>query len=126
MIDAQERKRLEAAGYVVHDDVADWLGMDEVERKRLDLHLKAGNAVRRLRTHAGLTQAELAVRMETSRPRITDIELGVGRVSFDVIIRALFALGGGLESIEKLGYPLTAEEKTDRVSKPRRKPAKGR
>src|SRR5262245_44526279 len=29
LMDAAKRKKLEAAGYAVYDDVADWLGMDE-------------------------------------------------------------------------------------------------
>lgn len=121
-MDEAKRERLEAAGCVIFKDAADLLGMDEVERKRLDLHIQIGNAVRRLRTIAGLTQAEFARRLKTSRPRVTDIELGMA--SLDQCVRALFALGGTLASLDELGHPLTHEELADRVVKPgpKRKP----
>lgn len=116
---AERRKELEAKGCVVFDDAADWLGMDEIEKRRLDLHMQMGNTVRRLRARAGLTQVTLAKRLGMSRPRITDIELGIA--SLDLAIRALFALGGTLRTLEELGHPLTEDEKVDRVKPATRK-----
>lgn len=116
---AERRKELEAKGCVVFDDAADWLGMDEVERQRLDLHMQMGNTVRRLRARAGLTQTTLAKRLGLSRPRITDIELGTA--SLDLAIRALFGLGGTLKSLDEFGHPLTEAEKVGRVQPTTRK-----
>lgn len=41
--------------------------------------LEAGRFVRMLREHAGLTQLELAARLDVSQPRVSAIEAGVGR-----------------------------------------------
>lgn len=112
-MEAKRRKELEARGVVFMDHPGDWLGLDEVERQLIDLSIKLGNTVRRLRTRSGLTQTELSKRLKTSRPRITDIE--TGSASLDQCVKALYALGGTLANIEELGHPLTEAEKVDRV-----------
>ena len=59
-MDAERRARLVARGYMVVDDAADWLELTEVERQIVDLRVRLGREIRRRRTEAGLSQAQLA------------------------------------------------------------------
>lgn len=119
-MDAAKRAKLEAMGCTIYDDAADAVGLDEVERKRLDLHSKLANAIRRLRIRRGLTQEQFAKMLKTSRPRITDIELGIA--SLDQCVKALFMLGGSMADLETLGHALTTDERSQAAVKRGRKP----
>ena len=104
-MDANERARMEARGYMVVDDAADWLGLDEVDRKVVDLRVRLGREVRRRREAGKLTQEELAGRIGSSQSRVAKVEgLGDG-VSLDLLMRAFFATGGSLEDLATIGRP---------------------
>ena len=98
-MNAAKRKKLEAAGSVIYDDAADWLGMTEEEKKLLDVRAAARAAVRAARQRAGLTQRQLADRLGTSQPAVARIESGAAETSLDMILKALFAAGGGLRDL---------------------------
>jgi hypothetical protein len=98
-MDADERARLEAKGYMVVDDAADWLGLDEVERRVVDLRVRLGREVRRRREQARLSQAELARRIQSSGSRIADAEGATEGVAIDLLMRAFFASGGTLADL---------------------------
>lgn len=90
----ERRAKLEAAGHTVAT-AEDFFGLDEVDRAIVRLRLAAAAEVRRLREEQGLTQRELAERIEVSQSRIVGIEKG-RNASLDAILTAYVALGGGL------------------------------
>ena len=87
------RKRaLEAAGWRVAG-TRDFLGLDEAEALLIDVHLALSTALRARRASVGMTQGELARRLESSQSRVAKMEAGDPSVSLDLLVRALFVLG---------------------------------
>ena len=112
------RKALEGGGWRF-GDAEDFLELTEPERRFVDLRAKLAAAVRRLRHDKGLTQTQAARATGTSQARMVDIEAAVS--SLDLMFRAYFALGGELARLDELGAPLSAEQRFDRVTRPRGK-----
>lgn len=79
--------------------MADWLGVDEVSMRTIDLKVGLMNAIRLNRAAAGLTQAALAKRLGVARPRIAEMEAFRPEVSLDALIPAFFASGGTTEQL---------------------------
>ena len=101
-MDPKKRKALEAAGWRF-GDAADFLRMSDEERQLLDARVEAALAVRRQRQACGLSQKQLADRINTSQPRIAKIERAAPDVSLDQILRA-FAAAGGRVAIRKVSH----------------------
>lgn len=128
-MDPEERKRLEAAGYRIYDDAADWLGLTAEEREEVELRLALSRAICRRRDEQGLNRRQLAARLKTSQSQAAKIEDGSAYVSLDLLFRTLFALGGRLTD---LGLTLPAvparkrpgKGKAATRSKPRKRLAK--
>lgn len=97
-MDRHEREALEAAGFRV-GTAAEFLGMDDADRKLVEFRLAIVRAVYRLRTAQNLSQQALAERIGSSQPRVARIEAGAPGVSLDLAAKALFALGGGLDDL---------------------------
>jgi transcriptional regulator with XRE-family HTH domain len=93
-----KREALEAAGFRV-GDAAEFLGMDDLDRRYVEFRLAVMRAIYRRRTALKLTQRELAERIGSSQPRVARMESGEDDVSLNTSIRALLALGGGLEDL---------------------------
>jgi transcriptional regulator with XRE-family HTH domain len=91
-MDLQKRKALEAAGYRF-TDAATFLGMTEEERALLEARLALAKALRRERQARNLTQKQLAERIGSSQPRVAKLEQAAPDVSFDLILKALLAVG---------------------------------
>ncbi len=98
MMDKETRERLEAAGFWI-GDAEDFLGLNEEERRLVELRLAASRAVRRRREELGVTQQELARKLKSSQSRIAKVEAAAADVSLDLLFRALFAVGGGLADL---------------------------
>jgi ribosome-binding protein aMBF1 (putative translation factor) len=96
----QKRKALEAARFRV-GDAADFLGLTDAERRLVELRLKASRLVRQKRQEAHLSQKQLAARLKSSQSRVAKVEAGAMDVSLDLMLRALFEAGGGLEDLTK-------------------------
>ena len=104
-MDEAKRAALAAAGWRL-GDAGDFLEMPDDERRVVELRVQVGLAVRRRRTAAGATQAELAGRLGSSQSRVNRVEGGLPGVSLDLAFRALFAVGGGLRDLAgKPGLP---------------------
>jgi predicted XRE-type DNA-binding protein len=101
-MDANRRSELEARGYMVVDDAADWLGLDEVERKMVELRVRLGREVRRLREAKDLSQAELATRIKSSQSRVAKVEGNSDGVGLDLLMRAFFGAGGTLADLAEV------------------------
>ncbi len=95
-MDAQERARMEAMGYAVVDDAADWLGLDEVERQVVDFRVRLGREVRRRRAQAGHARGDVTD-PTGSCPSPYPIEEDAGGEEGDgleFLMREFFATGG--------------------------------
>jgi transcriptional regulator with XRE-family HTH domain len=97
-MDKEKRARLEAAGFRI-GDAEDFLELTPVERKLVETRLAFSRLVRKLREKEKVTQEELARRIESSQSRVAKIEAGAAGVSLDLVLRAVFALGGELKDV---------------------------
>lgn len=98
-MNTEKQQRLEARGYVL-TGAEDFLGLDEAERRAVELRVALIRALKARRARLGLTQQELAARIKSSQSRVAKMEAGSADVSLDLMFRGLFALGGGLEDLE--------------------------
>jgi DNA-binding XRE family transcriptional regulator len=89
---SKKLKRLQTAGWKV-GSTAGFVGLSESEAALVELKLALVGAVRRARRKRGLSQIDLAQRMQSSQSRIAKIEAGDASVSLDLIVRALIAAG---------------------------------
>ena len=101
-MDAAKRARLEARGYMVVDDAADWLGLDEVERQVVEFRVRVGGYVRRRREGREVSQAALAKVMGSSQSRVAKVEASADGVGIDLLMRAFFSVGGTMEDLAKV------------------------
>ena len=98
-MDGEERAKMKAMGYVVVNDAADWLELTEVERQIVDLRVRLGREIRRRRTEAGLSQAQLAEKIGSSQSRVAKAEGRAPGVAIDLMMRAFFATGGTVDEL---------------------------
>jgi hypothetical protein len=98
-MDAKEFAKMEAMGYAIVNDAADWLGLDEAERRVVDFRLRLGREVRRRREAAGMTQAQLARAIGSSQSRMAKAEGMAAGVGIDLLMRAFFATGGEIADL---------------------------
>jgi len=100
-IDTAQRSRIEAAGFRV-GTVQEFLGLTPEENALIEIRLALGVALRRRRQVAGLTQAILAERLQSSQSRVAKMEAGDPGVSLDLLLRALLAAGATREEVGKV------------------------
>ena len=94
------KKRLEAAGWTV--GTADqFLGLSPEEAKIVEMKLALGDSLRRHRIRRRWTQLDLARKLGSSQSRIAKLETGALGVTFDLLFRALFAVGVSTEEIAR-------------------------
>ena len=98
-MDANKRQALEAAGFVF-GDAEDFLELTEEERQLVELRVTVSRAIRAQRKRQGLTQKQVAKKLNTSQPRVARMEVGAADVSLDQMFRGLFSLGGSLEDLQ--------------------------
>lgn len=101
---ADKRRKLEQAGWAI-GDAGDFLGLSPEERQFVEVKLALATAVRRRREHLGLTQLQLAERLGSSQSRVAKMEGSDRSVSTDLLLRALFQLGGSARDVAKLLAP---------------------
>ena len=87
-----KQRRLEKAGWRV-GDTADFLGLDDVESKLLDIKIALARLLRSTRARRRLTQFELAERIGSSQSRVAKLEAGDPSVSVDLLVRSVIAAG---------------------------------
>ena len=91
-MDNREKKAIEDAGFHV-TTVREFLDLTDAENELVELRVAISLAVREAES-AGVTQSQLAERVESSQPRIARIEAAGPGVSLDLMFRSYFALGG--------------------------------
>ena len=91
-MDAEKRKRLQAAGWVVCD-TSDFIGLTSAEAELVELKVRLALFAKKRRKIKNLSQDALAKKMGSSQSRVAKIESGDPSVSLDLIVRALLTSG---------------------------------
>ncbi len=113
-MDAEKRRRLEAAGFRI-GTVAEFLGLTPEQSELVEIKVNLSNAVRQQRSVSSLSQNELAEKIGSSQSRVAKMEAGDASVSLDLMIRALLAAGmtrGELAEVIAGEQPLPATNGT--------------
>ena len=87
-----KKKRLTRKGWAV-GDTKEFLGLSEEEAAFVELKLALAENLRKARLKRGLTQTQLARRLESSQSRVAKMEAGDRSVSLDLLVRSLLAVG---------------------------------
>ena len=95
---SSKRQKLEAAGWKV-GDAAEFLGLTHDESAYLEVKLALSHSLRQRRLQNSLSQIELAMLVKSSQSRIAKMEAGDPRVSIDLIVKSLVALGASPRDI---------------------------
>ena len=98
---AHKKTKVEAAGWRV-GTAAEFLDLTPEEAAFVDLKLALADYVKRLRTQAGLTQAQVAHRLGSSQSRIAKMEAADPSVSLDLLVRSVLALGATRAQLAKV------------------------
>jgi DNA-binding XRE family transcriptional regulator len=95
-----KRTRLEAAGWAV-GSVKEFLGLSEGEAVLIEMKLALSRSVRERRKRYGLSQVQLAHRLQSSKSRIAKIEAGDPSVSMDLLMSSLLLLGASTTDLAR-------------------------
>lgn len=113
-----KRKKLEAAGWRV-GSVDEFLGLSAVESVLVDLRLALSQALRQRREMLHLSQRTLADRIKSSQSRIAKMEAADPEVSFELLLRGLFATGATRRDVaDVFGAATTTKQKARQRSVP--------
>ena len=80
--------------------VQDFLGLSDDEAAIVEMRVRLARKVREKRVASGMTQQQLAERMQSTQPRVAHMEQA--GASLEMLIRALFALGANRKEIGRL------------------------
>jgi ribosome-binding protein aMBF1 (putative translation factor) len=87
-----KRKRLDAKGWKI-GTVKEFLGLSNEESAYIELKIKLAAGLRQRRQQKGLSQLDLAAKLQSSQSRVAKMEAGDPSVSLDLLIRSLIRLG---------------------------------
>ena len=87
-----KRARLKAAGWVV-GSVKEFLGLSEADTVLIEMKLALSHSLRDRRKKQGLSQVQLAERLQSSQSRVAKMEAGDPSVSMDLLVSSLLLLG---------------------------------
>ena len=97
----EKKKRLAAKGWKI-GDAKDFLGLSDTEFAYIELKIRLAEALRQRRQGKGLSQSDLAAKLESSQSRIAKMEAGDPSVSLDLLIRSLITLGASDRELSKI------------------------
>ena len=100
-MDAEKRKRLEAAGWAV-GNTSDFLKLTDAEAELVELKTRLALFAKEQRKTNNLSQDALARKMGSSQSRVAKIESGDPSVSLDLIIRALLTSGATRQELARV------------------------
>jgi DNA-binding XRE family transcriptional regulator len=86
------KAKLEAAGWVV-GSVKEFLGLSEADTVLIEVKLALSRSLRERRNKQGLSQVQLAERLQSSQSRVAKMEAGDPSVSMDLLVSSLLLLG---------------------------------
>ena len=97
-MDPIKHKQLASVGWKT-GSAAEFLELSEEEAAFVELKLALGDALRKHRRAAGLTQIALAKRLRSSQSRVAKMEASDPSVSIDLLFRGLLATGASGQEI---------------------------
>ncbi len=100
-MDKKKKKALEDKGYKV-GSVGEFLGLSKEESEYIELKLALSRALVKRRKRSNLTQVQLAKKLNSSQSRIAKMEKGDPKVSLDLLVKSLMAMGATKKNIAKL------------------------
>ena len=97
----QKQKRLRARGWKM-GTVKDFLGLSDEEAAYIELKIKLAAGLRQRRQQKGLSQLDLAAKLQSSQSRVAKMEAGDPSVSLDLLIRSLISLGASERELSQI------------------------
>jgi DNA-binding XRE family transcriptional regulator len=95
-----KRARLKASGWAV-GSVKECLGLSEADAVLIEMKLALSRSLRDRRKKHGLSQVQLAERLQSSQSRIAKMEAGDPSVSMDLVVSSLLLLGASSTDLAK-------------------------
>jgi ribosome-binding protein aMBF1 (putative translation factor) len=96
-----KKKRLQAKGWKI-GTVKEFLGLSDEESAYIELKIKLATALRQRRQQKGLSQLDLAAKLQSSQSRVAKMEAGDPSVSLDLLIRSLLRLGASERELSQI------------------------
>jgi len=96
----EKRRKLEKKGWRV-GSVADFLELSPEENAYVELKVRLARELRQRRQKLGISQVEVAKKLQSSQSRVAKMEAGDPSVSIDLLVRSLLALGGRVTLLPK-------------------------
>ena len=96
-----KRKRLGAKGWKI-GTVKEFLSLSEEESAYIELKIKLAAGLRQRRQQKGLSQLDLAAKLQSSQSRVAKMEAGDPSVSLDLLIRSLISLGASERELSRI------------------------
>ncbi len=97
----EKKKRLEAKGWKV-GTTKEFLGLSAEESAYIELKIRLAEGLRQRRKVSGLSQMDLAAKLQSSQSRIAKMEAADSSVSMDLLIRSLITLGASDRELSKI------------------------
>jgi ribosome-binding protein aMBF1 (putative translation factor) len=97
----EKKKRLEAKGWKI-GTAKDFLGFSEEESAYIERKIRLAEGLRQRRQVKGLSQVDLAAKLQSSQSRVAKMEAGDPSVSLDLLIRSLITLGASDRELSKI------------------------
>ena len=97
----EKKKRLAAKGWKI-GNAKDFLGLSEEESAYIELKIRLAEALRQRRQGKGLSQVDLAGKLESSQSRVAKMEAGDPSVSLDLLVRSLLVMGESRKSLARM------------------------
>jgi transcriptional regulator with XRE-family HTH domain len=99
-MDADRKKRLEAAGFEF-GTVGELFGLTEAEEQLIEMKVAIAEAVRDLRERRALSQADLARLLGSGQARVSKLERASESTSLDTLFRCMLVLGASRQDLAK-------------------------
>jgi|OpeIllAssembly_1097287.scaffolds.fasta_scaffold1953824_1 predicted transcriptional regulator len=96
-----KRDRLQQAGWRL-GSAQDFLKLTDDEMALIEMRLALGRSLKERRLASGLTQQELASRVDSSQSRIAKMESADPAVSIDLFVRSLLKLGATRQELGRI------------------------
>ena len=88
----QKKRRLAEKGWKV-GSVKEFLALSSEESAYIEVKIRLAAGLRQRRQKKGLSQLDLAAKLQSSQSRVAKMEAGDPSVSLDLLIRSLISLG---------------------------------
>lgn len=96
----EKKRKLEKKGWRV-GSVSDFLELGPEENAYVELKVRLSKELRQRRQKLGISQVEVAKKLQSSQSRVAKMEAGDPSVSIDLLVRSLLALGGRVTLLPK-------------------------